>query len=77
MFTDTAVLNFPFCSQASQIALALLGLTYNVIPAETFAVTKVGLVSIPDLSDIQSDKVLAKSLATTQVLNARRYSANR
>ncbi|OAA76942.1 hypothetical protein LEL_06626 [Akanthomyces lecanii RCEF 1005] len=66
------------CAQGSQIALALLGITYNINPADKFAVTKPGPVSIADLSDIQGPKVLAtpsKHNLTVDV-NSRRYSAN-
>ncbi|OAR00173.1 hypothetical protein LLEC1_07417, partial [Akanthomyces lecanii] len=66
------------CAQGSQIALALLGITYNVNPAEKFAVTTPGLVSIADLSDIQGPNVLAtsKNQNLTVDVNSRRYSAN-
>ncbi|KAM3432162.1 hypothetical protein MY4824_006711 [Beauveria thailandica] len=62
----------------SQIALALLGITYNINPANHFAITKPGLVSIADLNDIQGSKVLAasKKRHETEDVNSRRYSAN-
>ncbi|KAM3501467.1 hypothetical protein MY10362_005521 [Beauveria mimosiformis] len=62
----------------SQIALALLGITYNINPANHFAITKPGLVSIADLNDIQGSRVLAasKKRHETEDVNSRRYSAN-
>ncbi|OAA60717.1 hypothetical protein ISF_05756 [Cordyceps fumosorosea ARSEF 2679] len=63
----------------SQVALALLGITYNINPADKFAITKPGLVSIADLSDIQGTKVLATSAKhqnLTEDINSRRYAAN-
>ncbi|EGX96278.1 hypothetical protein CCM_00934 [Cordyceps militaris CM01] len=65
--------------QGSQVALALLGITYNVNPANKFAITRPGLVSIADLSDIQGTKVLStpqKRQNLTEDVNSRRYSAN-
>ncbi|GJN78346.1 hypothetical protein VFPFJ_04570 [Purpureocillium lilacinum] len=65
---------------ASQIALALLGITYNVNPADKFTVTAPGIVSIPDMSDIQVGPALARNASRTlnesQAINARRYTAN-
>ncbi|PMB67271.1 hypothetical protein BM221_006934 [Beauveria bassiana] len=62
----------------SQIALALLGITYNINPANHFAITKPGLVSIADLNDIQGPRVLAASKKRHEAedVNSRRYSAN-
>ncbi|KAJ6437115.1 hypothetical protein O9K51_10414 [Purpureocillium lavendulum] len=65
---------------ASQLALALLGITYNVNPADKFTVTTPGIVEIPDMSDIQTTAALAKNtsqnLNESQAVNARRYTAN-
>lgn len=68
--------------QGSQIALALLGITYNINPADKFTVTKPGFVSIADLTDIQGTKVLSPNGSKTSAsngseeVNTRRYSAN-
>ncbi|KAJ6436945.1 transposase-like protein [Purpureocillium lavendulum] len=65
---------------ASQLALALLGITYNINPADKFTVTMPGTVAIPDMSDIQTKPALAKNtsrdLDESQAVNARRYTAN-
>ncbi|OAQ58567.1 hypothetical protein VFPFJ_11643 [Purpureocillium lilacinum] len=65
---------------ASQLALALLGITYNVNPADKFTVTTPGIVEIPDMSDIQTKSALAqntsRNLNESQEVNARRYTAN-
>ncbi|UNI20857.1 hypothetical protein JDV02_006906 [Purpureocillium takamizusanense] len=65
---------------ASQLALALLGITYNVNPADKFTVTQPGMVGIPDMSDIQVRPALAnntsRNLNESQTINARRYTAN-
>lgn len=58
---------------ASQIAVATLGLTYNINPADTLAVTKPGTVSVPDMSNIQTNKVLSTN---SQAISALRYTAN-
>ncbi|XP_044717129.1 uncharacterized protein HRG_09398 [Hirsutella rhossiliensis] len=60
---------------ASQVALAALGLTYNLNPADKVTVTKPGLVSVPDLSSIQTAKVLSSS-NPSQAISALRYTAN-
>ncbi|KAM6527913.1 hypothetical protein FALCPG4_008946 [Fusarium falciforme] len=59
--------------QISQIALATLGLTYSTNPADSFAILKPGNVTIPDLSDLDTERVLASS---SQGLSALRYTAN-
>ncbi|KJZ76837.1 hypothetical protein HIM_03714 [Hirsutella minnesotensis 3608] len=59
---------------AAQIALATLGLTYNVNPSDKFALTRPGLVSVPDMSEIQTNKVL--SPRPSQAISALRYTAN-
>lgn len=60
--------------QVSQIALATLGLTYSTNPADSFAILKPGNVTIPDLSDLDTERVLSSS---SQGLSALRYTANR
>ncbi|KAJ6787789.1 hypothetical protein PWT90_01466 [Aphanocladium album] len=63
----------------SQIALALLGITYNINPANKMTITKPGPVSIADLRDIQGINVLGtpkKHNNLTEDVNSRRYSAN-
>lgn len=67
---------FVILNVASQVALALLGITYNINPADKFTVTVPGKVVIPDLSDVQTDKVLARNYTAPQALNSRRYAAN-
>ncbi|EEU42460.1 uncharacterized protein NECHADRAFT_2302, partial [Fusarium vanettenii 77-13-4] len=59
--------------QVSQIALATLGLAYSTNPADSFAILKPGNVTIPDLSDLDTERVLASS---SQGLSALRYTAN-
>ncbi|RFU76629.1 hypothetical protein TARUN_5568 [Trichoderma arundinaceum] len=58
---------------ASQIAVATLGLTYNINPADTIAVTTPGTVAVPDLSNIQTNKVISSN---SQAISALRYTAN-
>lgn len=55
--------------------MATLGLTYNINPADKFTVTSPGIVSIPDLSTIQTFKVLSNK--SSQALSALRYTANK
>lgn len=64
--------------QASQIAIALLGITYNINPADKYTITRPGLVAVADLRDIQGPRVLAggKRLNSSEEINSRRYSAN-
>lgn len=52
----------------------MLGLTYNVNGAEGRTITRPGTVAIPDISKIQTGKVLSTG---TQALSALRYTANR
>lgn len=75
------VLLFLTLNMAAQVALALLGITYNINPADHITVTRPGLVSIPDMSSIQLDKSLISGtrrpdLDDSQTENARRYMAN-
>ncbi|KAH6606999.1 hypothetical protein Trco_006152 [Trichoderma cornu-damae] len=67
------VLFWVLVNVASQIAVATLGLTYNINPAETITVTTPGTVAVPDLSNIQTNKVLSSN---SQALSALRYTAN-
>ncbi|KAG6003758.1 hypothetical protein E4U21_001761 [Claviceps maximensis] len=63
----------------AQIALATLGLTYNVNGADKIVPTQPGLVSVPDLSTLQTYKLGSSSLgntSTSQTENALRYTAN-
>lgn len=66
---------------SAQVALALLGITYNINPAEKMSVTKPGMVYVTDMTSIQLDRTFAQGtpradLALSQTENARRYSAN-
>ena len=75
------VIFFLLLNLGSQVALALLGITYNVNPADVVTVTRPGPVSITDMSQIEIDQTLAKgtaskSLNESQTANARRYAAN-
>lgn len=60
--------------QASQIAVATLGLTYNINPADNMTVTKPGTVAVPDMTHIQTNKVLSSN---SQAISALRYTANK
>ena len=60
--------------QAAQIAVATIGLTYNVDPAETMAVTAPGMVYIPDMSVLRP---MAYSENTNPGLGLLRYTANK
>lgn len=62
--------------QASQAVIATLGLTYSVGAANHVTVRRPGTVSIPDLSSIQTNKVI-RSASQTETLSALRYTANR
>ncbi|KAG5920993.1 hypothetical protein E4U53_003843, partial [Claviceps sorghi] len=64
--------------QAAQIGLATLGLTYNVNGADKIVPTRPGLVSVPDLSTLQTYKLTSPNgnTSTTQTENALRYTAN-
>ncbi|KAG5988091.1 hypothetical protein E4U54_004768, partial [Claviceps lovelessii] len=65
---------------AAQIGLATLGLTYNVNGADKIVPTQPGLVSVPDLSTLQTYKLASSTNASTsssQTENALRYTANR
>ncbi|PNY25139.1 Uncharacterized protein TCAP_04920 [Tolypocladium capitatum] len=59
---------------ASQISLATLGLTYSINPSDKVTVTRPGIVSAPDLSTIQTYKVLSSK--PSRALSALRYTAN-
>ncbi|EFY86922.1 hypothetical protein MAC_07039 [Metarhizium acridum CQMa 102] len=64
---------------AAQIGLACLGLTYNVNGADKIVPTINGIVSIPDLTSIQTNRVLSQQQQTPsqlQALNALRFTAN-
>lgn len=61
-------------NQASQIAVATLGLTYNINSADKIAVTAPGTVSVPDMTNIQTGKVLSTN---SQAISALRYTANK
>ncbi|KAL7943322.1 hypothetical protein V8C42DRAFT_354146 [Trichoderma barbatum] len=67
------VLFWVLINVASQIAVATLGLTYNINPADTITVTKPGTVAVPDMSNIQTNKVLSSN---SQAISALRYTAN-
>ncbi|UKZ88797.1 uncharacterized protein TrAFT101_004531 [Trichoderma asperellum] len=67
------VLFWVLVNVASQIAVATLGLTYNINSADTIAVTTPGIVAIPDMSNIQTGKVLSSN---SQAISALRYTAN-
>ncbi|PHH87981.1 hypothetical protein CDD83_8156 [Cordyceps sp. RAO-2017] len=58
---------------ASQVSLATLGLSYNINGSQ-IAVTAPGAVSIPDMSNIQTTKVV--SSPSRSPLSALRYTAN-
>ena len=65
-------------SQAAQIALALLGLTYSVNGADKIVPTVLGTVAITNLTNIQTQKVVSSSAqSSSQALNAARFTANR
>lgn len=62
----------------SQIALAMLGLVYSTNTADSAAILHPGNVTIPDMSNIVTNRVLAdKSQNNSQALGALRYTANR
>jgi hypothetical protein len=57
-----------------------LGLTYNVNGADKIVPTVPGTVTIPDLTSIQTEKVLSSHQQTPsqlQTLNALRFTANK
>ncbi|CVK98057.1 hypothetical protein LB506_003573 [Fusarium annulatum] len=61
----------------SQIALAMLGLVYSTNTADSAAILHPGNVTIPDMSNIVTNRVLAnKSQNNSQALGALRYTAN-
>lgn len=73
---------FLVLNMASQVFVALLGLAYNVSPADKFTLTEPGLVLIPDMSDFGIIKELGMPEydeygQDSQALDARRYIANR
>ncbi|UKZ76949.1 hypothetical protein TrVFT333_004665 [Trichoderma virens FT-333] len=67
------VLFWVLINVASQIAVATLGLTYNINQADTIDVTKPGTVAVPDMTNIQTNKVLSSN---SQAVSALRYTAN-
>ncbi|GAO17911.1 hypothetical protein UVI_02027090 [Ustilaginoidea virens] len=63
--------------QAAQIGLATLGLVYNVNGADKIVPTTPGIVSIPDLSTLQTLKLASGNhTSQSQTDNALRYTAN-
>ncbi|KAF7546539.1 hypothetical protein G7046_g9268 [Stylonectria norvegica] len=58
---------------ASQIAVALLGLTYSTNAADWIAITRPGNVNIPNMSTVATGRVISSD---TQFLGALRYTAN-
>ncbi|KAF5661312.1 hypothetical protein FHETE_8546 [Fusarium heterosporum] len=58
---------------ASQIALAMLGLVYSTNTADWAAILRPGNVTITDMSDLITDRVLSSQ---SQTLGALRYTAN-
>ncbi|CAM1501327.1 Fc.00g104890.m01.CDS01 [Cosmosporella sp. VM-42] len=58
---------------ASQIALATLGLTYSTNPSNWTTITKPGNVTIPDMSSLETGRVVS---SRSQALSALRYTAN-
>ncbi|KAG5965879.1 hypothetical protein E4U57_003463 [Claviceps arundinis] len=79
------VLAWVAINAAAQIGLATLGLTYNVNGADKMVPTQPGLVSVPDLSTLQTYKLTSSSSSsltsngsamTSQMENALRYTAN-
>lgn len=66
--------NREYFTQASQIAVATLGLTYNINSADKVAVTAPGTVAVPDMTNIQTGKVLSSN---SQAISALRYTANK
>ncbi|GAB0137373.1 hypothetical protein EsDP_00005641 [Epichloe bromicola] len=64
--------------EAAQIGLATLGLTYNVNGADKIVPTRPGVVSVPDLSTLQTSKLSSPSNSTSmsQTENSLRYTAN-
>ncbi|KAL7902930.1 hypothetical protein HDV64DRAFT_265986 [Trichoderma sp. TUCIM 5745] len=67
------VLFWVMINVASQIAVATLGLTYNINSADKVAVTAPGTVAVPDMTNIQTGKVLSSN---SQAISALRYTAN-
>ncbi|KAK2593887.1 hypothetical protein QQS21_008407 [Conoideocrella luteorostrata] len=63
---------------AAQIGLATIGLVYNVNGADKIVPTRPGVVSVPDLSTIQTLKLVGNNGTTSksQIENALRYTAN-
>ncbi|KAF4453212.1 hypothetical protein F53441_4085 [Fusarium austroafricanum] len=68
---------FIILNLVSQVALAMLGLVYSTNTAESSAILKPGNVSVPDMSNLNTAKVLSKqSMNNPQSLGALRYTAN-
>lgn len=64
--------------QAAQIALAMLGLTYNINGANKIAPTTPGIVSISNLTDLQTQRIVSShARSKSRVLSAARFTANR
>ena len=61
-------------SKGAQIGVAVLGLTYSVDSADDYALTIHGNVSIPDMSELATEKVVSTKSKTDSALQ---YTANR
>lgn len=68
-----AVLSWMLLNLAAQIAVATLGLFYTVDSATTVTITRPGIVAIPSLTEIDTDRVVTDE---SQDLGALRYTAN-
>ncbi|KAM0555998.1 hypothetical protein ACHAPJ_005979 [Fusarium lateritium] len=64
---------FIILNLVSQIALAMLGLVYSTSTADSSAILKPGNVTIPDMSDLDTDRLVSSK---SQALGALRYTAN-
>lgn len=65
---------FIILNLVSQIALAMLGLVYSTSTADSSAILRPGNVTVPDMSDLITNRVLSSK---SQALGALRYTANR
>ena len=61
-------------SKGAQIGVAVLGLTYSVDSADNYALTTRGNVSIPDMSELATEKVVSTKSKSDSALQ---YTANR
>ncbi|WZH42433.1 uncharacterized protein QYS62_003427 [Fusarium acuminatum] len=64
---------FIILNLVSQIALAMLGLVYSTNTADSSAILRPGNVTVPDMSDLVTNRVLSSK---SQALGALRYTAN-